>query len=290
MEGPGRVQLRRPASGYYHPVPLNGRESISTLHNIAQRRTAELNLNSALNAALEIQRSTSIDSLVEQTTRQLVKYINTPITVKVSLNKLSIRTATELVNTEKQFVEQIGEIANTRLGQIIREKQLEEASCTDPLTGMYNRRFFFEHLKTKFAESNRDAKKCLSVLMIDLDHFKNINDTYGHQAGDLALKEVAETIKRNLRASDVLARYGGEEIVILLPDTEKHGAAIAAEKIRRAIESARIIHEGKTIPVTASIGIGQHNITMESETNLLAEADQNVYRAKENGRNRVEIS
>jgi len=159
-------------------------------------------------------------------------------------------------------------------------------AATDPLTGLPNRRFFDEFAKLDMDRFLRFSEPS-SVLMVDLDHFKNINDTYGHAAGDEVLRRVASLGKLVFRSSDLFARWGGEEFVCLLPGTDEWGAILAAEKLRSAVEQLSIVSGGRTVPVTASVGVSSVYNTDQVMDSALLRADTALYRAKDEGRNRV---
>jgi len=161
-------------------------------------------------------------------------------------------------------------------------------SVTDELTGLYNRRYFRQILDVEFSRAKR-CSSALSLGMLDIDHFKNINDTYGHQFGDKVLSEISSIIRKSLRKTDIVARYGGEEIIIVLPETTLSSAHIPLEKLRRLIEEHDFVYEGTTIHVTASIGLSTYGLDVPNESELIKRADEVLYKAKHNGRNRVEI-
>ncbi|WP_448583710.1 GGDEF domain-containing protein [Thermocrinis sp.] len=169
-----------------------------------------------------------------------------------------------------------------------KNKQLQELAYYDPLTGIPNRRFFFDHANLIFEEAKRYGKK-LSLLIMDIDHFKKINDTYGHDAGDMVLKTFADVLKSVARHSDICARMGGEEFAVLLPNTGLDGARILAERIRSTIANKPVEYDHTIIVVTTSIGVSEFKNGMESIDELIKEADIALYRAKEGGRNRVEV-
>jgi diguanylate cyclase (GGDEF)-like protein len=156
----------------------------------------------------------------------------------------------------------------------------------DALTQTHNRRYFNEALEREFQRSLR-YRRALSLLLFDIDHFKQINDTYGHVAGDSVLRQLALVVKPRLRQQDVLARVGGEEFAVLLPEVEAPGAVVAAEKVRRLVESARFLVEAKEFGCTVSIGITSFDARMTSPQTLYEAADTNLYEAKRGGRNRV---
>jgi diguanylate cyclase (GGDEF)-like protein/PAS domain S-box-containing protein len=161
-------------------------------------------------------------------------------------------------------------------------QRMETLAITDMLTGVGNRRALEEQLRARVAHSQRH-RGALSVLLIDVDHFKAFNDQYGHLAGDRVLREVAQRIVACVRTEDVVARYGGEEFAVLLPDTDMDGAWLLGERIRQAIES----HAWPLRKVTASIGVSSAaGVEAEAEI-LLREADEQLYRAKSSGRNLV---
>jgi diguanylate cyclase (GGDEF)-like protein len=165
--------------------------------------------------------------------------------------------------------------------------ELVKASSHDALTGCLNHGQFIMDFDREFSRVNR-YKDNLSLLMVDLDHFKSVNDTYGHPAGDVVLQKVAEAMDSQLRASDTLYRYGGEEFVILLPETDSRGALTVAESIRRKVADTAIVVDGQqTVTITVSIGVACFPQDTEKQEDLLKKADQAVYAAKNNGRNRV---
>ncbi|HEY2090497.1 MAG TPA: diguanylate cyclase [Thermoanaerobaculia bacterium] len=168
-------------------------------------------------------------------------------------------------------------------------QQLEELSGHDDLTGVFNRRHFRKTIARAFDHSRR-YKRPLSVAIIDVDHFKKVNDCFGHQAGDTVLAEVAKRFLRSVRSSDYLARYGGEEFVVLLPETQLGDALTFGEKVRAAIASSPVpIAGGEALPVTVSVGAASLAHTQfNSAAEMIRAADQALYRAKRNGRNRVE--
>lgn len=169
-----------------------------------------------------------------------------------------------------------------------KNRELQELAYYDPLTGLPNRRFFFEHANLIFEEAKR-YEKPLSLLVMDIDHFKKINDTYGHDVGDLILKTFANVLRGIVRQSDICARFGGEEFVVLLPNTNLEGAKVLAERIRTATAKNLVEHGSIVIVFTVSIGISQYRKGMQSIDELIKEADIALYRAKEGGRNRVEV-
>gem|GEM_PF-130662 len=167
-------------------------------------------------------------------------------------------------------------------------RRLYESSTRDALTGAYNRAHFDERLRVELAFAVRHATET-SLVMIDIDHFKRVNDTHGHQAGDLVLKEVVSTVQRSLRTEDVLARFGGEEFAVILRGTSLNGARRLGERLREAVEHARIEFDGRVIPVTLSAGCASMACCANpvGQEELLRIADRRLYLAKSSGRNRV---
>ena len=165
-------------------------------------------------------------------------------------------------------------------------KDLEKKSILDPLTGCYNKKEITILLERFLREFLRYSNP-LSILMCDIDHFKRVNDTYGHLAGDFVLREVAKIIKNNIRQSDACGRFGGEEFLILLPNTKLIGAMKLAERIRNNIKNKDFIFEHKKIKVTISIGITSASKS-DSVFSLIERVDEALYEAKRKGRDRVE--
>jgi diguanylate cyclase (GGDEF)-like protein len=161
------------------------------------------------------------------------------------------------------------------------------AASMDDLTGLLNRRGFYAAARQLSARQAKQGES-VSVMLFDLDHFKKINDRFGHAVGDMALRVFAETVSNNMRASDVVARFGGEEFVAILPGTIAD-ASVAAERVRLAFEAAGAIVEGQPLAATVSIGVATGAPGADVPA-ILAAADAALYRAKENGRNRVDLS
>ena len=173
--------------------------------------------------------------------------------------------------------------------QVRLREELRGRAETDPLTGVANRRRFYHALEVECMRFTRNHLP-LSVLMIDLDYFKEVNDQYGHLAGDAVLRIVAQLLLLSLRKTDLLARYGGEEFAVLLPETSLAGAEVIAERIRQTICQKPIVAEGASIQVSVSVGLASHTDEQEATPEiLLKKADLALYRAKASGRNRVEV-
>lgn len=161
---------------------------------------------------------------------------------------------------------------------------LDKLAKSDPLTGVLNRRAFTEKGNSIFDSSHSNDRQ-VSVIIIDIDYFKKINDTYGHQHGDQVLVELAANIKARLRKSDYLARIGGEEFAVLLYDTNVEEAALVAEKIRVSVENMQVVFNQRKVTCTVSLGVANTNITERGLKELIGKADKALYDAKANGRN-----
>ncbi|MFO0557670.1 MAG: GGDEF domain-containing protein [Polyangiales bacterium] len=172
--------------------------------------------------------------------------------------------------------------------EVAAVQRVYEATVRDALTGLYNRLYLDERLASEFSFARRH-KTALSVIFIDADHFKRVNDSFGHPAGDAVLRAIGGYLKRAMRVEDLVARFGGEEFVIVLRGVEREGVLIAAERVRAGIEALWIEHDGRDLAVTASIGVATLSATRDyaSVEALLTAADDALYRAKELGRNRV---
>ncbi|MBI5497816.1 MAG: GGDEF domain-containing protein [Deltaproteobacteria bacterium] len=170
------------------------------------------------------------------------------------------------------------------------QRSLYDSATKDALTGAYNKKFFAERLRTEFTFHARRSAP-LTLVLFDIDFFKKVNDTFGHIAGDFVLKKVSQVVAGCLREEDVFARYGGEEFGIILRETPAEKAFIVAERIRRAIESGKFVHDERTIPVTVSLGAATLDPAAHPDAKaLLKAADDLLYKAKRGGRNRTESS
>jgi diguanylate cyclase (GGDEF)-like protein len=202
---------------------------------------------------------------------------------------ISRNSPPQFSSEDKKFIETLAASMMT----IIKNYQLYvkqvQLATTDGMTGLFNHRYFQEALGREISRSRRYGAP-VSLLYMDIDHFKKFNDTYGHQIGDEVLKVVSRTIRRNLRDSDVPCRYGGEELVGILPDTDQKGALIAGEKIRKAIESLKFPVGGKNVKITISVGVSTYPLNAETKETLIEAADGALYVAKEGGRNQTRLS
>jgi len=167
--------------------------------------------------------------------------------------------------------------------------ELQRLSRVDGLTGIYNRRYWEEQFDREFKRNLRTPGES-SVIMLDIDHFKKINDNYGHPAGDEVIRQLAQLIEDVSRETDICGRYGGEEFAILLPDTASANVMVLAQRIRASVEKLKIEYEQHTISFTVSLGIAQFNTAFGQHIQWLEEADKALYQAKKNGRNQVIIA
>ena len=167
-----------------------------------------------------------------------------------------------------------------------RAQDLQSLAAIDPLTGLYNRRQFETLARAELARCQRYVRPC-SFLMIDVDHFKLVNDTFGHEMGDWVLKMVANTLTAARRDADVVARFGGEEFVIMLPETTRDAAAMVAERIRSMVAASALAVGDSRLSLTISVGVGETMAGLPGVEAVLRDADQALYDAKANGRNIV---
>jgi two-component system cell cycle response regulator len=181
------------------------------------------------------------------------------------------------------------QLRQKRYADSLREKvqQSIELALFDPLTGLNNRRFMENHLATML-DNARVRRAPLTLMILDIDHFKRVNDTYGHDCGDEVLKSFADRLRGIIRGGDLLCRLGGEEFVIVMPGVNVHAAARIAERARLAIQQEQFVVDksGRMIPVTVSIGLAERDAEGDAGS-LYRRADRALYRAKNEGRNRV---
>jgi diguanylate cyclase (GGDEF)-like protein/PAS domain S-box-containing protein len=189
-----------------------------------------------------------------------------------------IRDMTERVNTEHELEEKTAEL-------LAANRLLSRIAITDSLTQVYNRRHFDELLYKEIKRYGRRKYSYLSLMMIDIDHFKRLNDSYGHLAGDAVLRELARMLKEGVRETDTVARYGGEEFAIVMPDTHLDGAVYRAEMLRKKAEGSQFPGQDPSLRFTISVGVASY--TSGTPNDLIAAADQALYQAKRSGRNVV---
>jgi diguanylate cyclase (GGDEF)-like protein len=166
--------------------------------------------------------------------------------------------------------------------------ELAMLSRTDRLTQLNNRGYWEECLVAEYERYKRTSQP-VTLIMFDIDHFKNVNDTYGHQAGDEVIRQTSRTLRRTIRKTDIAGRYGGEEFAVLLVDTSKDNALILAERLRKRIEALTIQYEDMLIEFNISLGVSELNQSIKSYKDWIETADQALYFSKENGRNQTTV-
>lgn len=180
-----------------------------------------------------------------------------------------------------------GVAVNKRQLQTMND-QFKQLSRTDRLTGLNNRGHWEEELKREHARHRRYGSNA-ALVIFDIDHFKTVNDTYGHQAGDTVIQCMAKVLREQLRDTDIAGRYGGEEFVVLLPDVDAAGGRLFAERLRLLVERLQVSHEGQVIPFTISLGVADFSEPSHDHQQVIQWADQALYSSKRNGRNQVTV-
>lgn len=188
-----------------------------------------------------------------------------------------------------ELLDALGPLLAIQLQRATDLESFRSRATVDELTGLMNRAAFDDRMTEAPARFHRHRRP-VALMVIDLDRFKGVNDTHGHTAGDAVLRAVAETVGRAVRDVDIPARYGGEELVVLMPETMLHAAREVAERVRAAIAATSIVHEGRTIPISASIGVSACPEVVDDPAALFESADAALYAAKEAGRDRVETA
>jgi diguanylate cyclase len=178
----------------------------------------------------------------------------------------------------------------SELALLLRMKYLysesEYLSVIDGLTGLYNRRHFESNIEREFLRVKRYPAN-LSLALIDIDYFKKVNDTYGHQFGDYVLREISNIIADSFRKTDMMYRYGGEELAIILTETSIEGAEIPLERLREKIALHKFLYNGEETNITISIGVSQYSADVDTQKELIEHTDKALYKAKQDGRNRL---
>ncbi len=201
-----------------------------------------------------------------------------------------IRHAEENTVRVQELQVRVNRLERENLDLIVKHRILSENSSRDSLTGLYNRWYVMDKIEAEINRSLRHGAP-LSLMMLDIDHFKNVNDTYGHMAGDQVLQSVGKLLRESCRVYDVPGRYGGEEFCILLPETKLDNTSVVANRIRERLEMTGVDVPGASVVVTASIGVAgiESSDTVITGAGLIDRADKALYIAKEHGRNRVEF-
>ncbi len=203
-----------------------------------------------------------------------------------------VRIAQENEDKYRELEERMISLQRENLDLTVKNRVLNEVSSRDTLTGLYNRWYVIEKIDSEINRALRHGSP-MALLMLDIDHFKSVNDTYGHTVGDQVLQWVGKTLKESCRVYDVPGRYGGEEFCVVLPETRAGNTGVVAERIRQRLSTTPMIIGDEAISVTAAFGIAGIDCTPEegilSPAALIDRADRALYTAKHNGRNRVEL-
>jgi diguanylate cyclase len=252
------------------------RASVDSSQRLDRRMDAEVN-----DIESSVHRAESLDQ-VKVTIQKRVDVIRTHMDEH---RRAEVLRQTELEQKLKHATARLQAVEQetTHLRAHLKKRKLQAMS--DPLTGIPNRAAFEERIEREFTRWKRYATP-LALLIMDVDHFKRINDTYGHRAGDKALKLIALVLKQNIRETDLVARYGGEEFAVIVPQTPVEGVTALAEKLRLAVERAQFHYQGASVPITISSGFTMFRGDDTAET-VLQRADKALYQAKSEGRNRV---
>ena len=201
--------------------------------------------------------------------------VNDFISRPIERNELKARVRTQI--RRHRYAMELRQSVNNSIAQAV----------TDDLTGLYNRRYFDRHLNVLLGKA-QEQERNLAVMILDIDHFKSVNDTYGHDVGDVVLREFSARVKRNIRGVDLACRFGGEEFVVLMPDTDVSNAEMIAERVRQSIgEKPFEIKAQRPLTVTVSVGVSLNESMADTPESLIKRADLALYRAKREGRNRV---
>jgi two-component system cell cycle response regulator len=201
--------------------------------------------------------------------------VNDFISRPVERNELAARVRTQI--RRQRYALELRQSVNNTMALAV----------TDDMTGLYNRRYFDRHLGVMLGKA-QNQERDMALMILDIDHFKAVNDTYGHDIGDAVLKEFAARLKRNIRGVDLACRFGGEEFVVLMPDTDFGQAELVAERVRQSIaERSFEVNAGRPLSVTVSAGVTLNESAADTPESLIKRADVALYRAKREGRNRV---
>jgi diguanylate cyclase (GGDEF)-like protein len=211
-------------------------------------------------------------------------YITKPVEGK--LLQARLRAAMRIIRDQQELRHEHDELRRRLLELSIANQRAQDAALIDVLTGLHNRRYAMERLAQEWAEAGRSGRP-LSVLMLDIDHFKQVNDRHGHDVGDAVLRQFADTLRDFSRAQDVTCRIGGEEFLLIATDTALKGALLLAERIRVAVERQPLAANEVSLHLTVSIGVAERGISHANIDQLIKAADDALYRAKHLGRNRV---
>ncbi|MCA9321649.1 MAG: diguanylate cyclase, partial [Planctomycetes bacterium] len=229
----------------------------------------------------------SVGTAIEAIRRGIDDYVTKPFNPRVLLAR--VRAGERVVRLQNRVSRDKQTLKKQMTKLAVLNRRLERASVTDPLTELKNRRYAMERLVASWAKAKRSGVP-FSVIMIDIDHFKQVNDRHGHATGDEVLRSTADVLRREVRTEECVCRLGGEEFLVILPEASVDAAAICAERIRRGVETNRVSTGEFEDNVTISLGVASSDGGFCSFESLLNAADAAVYEAKRQGRNRVCLS
>ncbi|GMU51404.1 MAG: hypothetical protein AMXMBFR33_05500 [Candidatus Xenobia bacterium] len=226
---------------------------------------------------------------VKEQKRPMISMICVPLIIKQRLIGVVTLTTRHEDHIFSQEDLELTVLLSAHVSLMLENNRLYEISVLDGLTNLYNRRYMEQRLDKELSYARRFHHP-LSFFMVDIDWFKKLNDTYGHQAGDAVLRIVSELFTKALREYDIVARYGGEEFAVILPSTPRSKAASIAERLRASVAEEDVSHQHQLIPVSVSVGVATYPEDGQSSEALIAKADRALYRAKRSGRNRVVLA
>lgn len=292
----GREALRRAQQDHPDVVLLDIQMPIMDGFEVCRRLKADSE-TSSIPVLFLTAKHKDIDSMSLGLSLGAEDYIVKPFSsielrARVSVLARLKRQMDELGQKNQELAEANEALAETNNQLLEAQKALEQMAVTDPLTALYNRRYFTERLSEAFAAIDRE-QIVIHIIMLDLDHFKKINDTYGHQVGDAVLLQFSHILRRAVRKNDIIARIGGEEFVIAMLNIPSDRAHAAADRIRTEVEKYKFESDGNKLSITTSIGVASYpDLKLENPTleKMLQEADDALYYAKAHGRNRMIIA
>lgn len=283
----------------YLVAPSTGRLEVRATSGFKDpriRRTGQLHNSHARRAMRERQplllRDTTQLAGAEAEAEEFRSAIFAPLTMGdevLGTLSLSASKPAAFRESDLQLLVSFAATTTAALHNAMLHAELQKIAITDPLTGLYNRRGLLELGKHEIERFERFGTP-LSAIMLDIDHFKQVNDTYGHPVGDQVLRGLADRCRSHVRLVDILGRYGGEEFVVILPETDLFQASAVAERLRRAIEEQPFETEQGPVSITTSVGVSRARQNLAGLVALIEQTDSALYQAKQNGRNRVEIS
>jgi diguanylate cyclase (GGDEF)-like protein len=263
---------------------------VASLSHASQAHRSNVDFNNLLEGQMEdVKRSTHIGKTLSEI-RDFVSSRLTSIKAALENKRQEDERRMEEINNEMGTLQQNLQSVRKEIEQVQQQRtHLQRETFLDPLTRIPNRRAYDLRIKEELQRYHR-YKHSFSLLLFDVDHFKKVNDNYGHWAGDKCLKEAIKRIKPVMRESDFLARYGGEEFTIILPGTDKESARAVAERLRVMIEKTHFMFQGQKIPLTISVGVAQIEPSDINQQVLFSRVDAAMYLAKRSGRNQVVLA